>query len=52
MQVLEQFPEVETVEVKQDNSSGIGSHITMMFRTTINNVSGEFAVTVSSVENW
>jgi hypothetical protein len=52
LQVLEQFPEVETVEVKQDNSSGIGSHITMMFRTTINNVSGEFAVTVSSVENW
>ena len=52
LQVLEQFPEVETVEVKQDNSSGTGSHITMMFRTTINNVSGEFAVTVSSVENW
>jgi uncharacterized protein YlxP (DUF503 family) len=52
LEILKSFPEVETVEVKQDNSSGIGSHTTMVVRTTVNNVSGEFEVTVSSVENW
>jgi hypothetical protein len=52
LEILKSFPEVETVEVKQDNSSGIGSHTTMLFRTIVNNVSGDFEVTVSSVENW
>jgi hypothetical protein len=52
LEILRSFPEVETVEVKQDNSSGIGAHTTIVFRTTVNNVDGEFEVTVSSVENW
>ena len=52
LQILEQFPEVETVEVKQDNSSGIGSHTTMVFQTTVNNTNGNFEVVISSVESW
>ena len=52
LSILEKFPEVETVEVKQDNSSGIGSHTTMIFDTVMNEISGSFEIVISSVENW
>lgn len=52
LETLEKFPEVEMVEVKQDNSSGIGSHTTMVIDTTVNGVRGSLEVVVSSVENW
>lgn len=52
LSVLDKFPEVETVEVKQDNSSGIGSHTTMIFNTVVNETSGSFEIVISSVENW
>jgi hypothetical protein len=52
LKILAQFPEVEVVEVKQDSSSGIGSHTTMHFDTQVNEVVGRLEVVVSSVENW
>ena len=52
LSVLDKFPEVETVEVKQDNSSGIGSHTTMIFDAVMNETSGSFEIVISSVENW
>ena len=52
LKILAQFPDVEVVEVKQDTSSGIGSHTTMHFDTTVNSVAGRLEVVVSSVENW
>jgi hypothetical protein len=52
LEILKNFPEVETVEVKQDTSSGIGSHTTMIFDTVVNGTSGSFEIVISSVENW
>jgi len=52
LSILAKFPEVETVEIKQDNSSGIGSHTTMIFNTVVNETSGSFEIVISSVENW
>jgi hypothetical protein len=50
--ILQKFPDTETVKVKQDSSSGIGTTTTMRFSTTVNNVEGDFIVTISGVENW
>lgn len=52
MEIFNKFPEVQTVKVKQDTSSGIGSHTTMTINTEINGVNGDFEIVVSSVENW
>lgn len=52
LSTLEKFPDVETFEIKQDNSSGIGSHTTMIYEIYANGVSGSFEVVISSVENW
>lgn len=51
-EVMSKFPEADTFELLQDNSSGIGSHTTMIVHTTINDVEGKFEVVISSVENW
>jgi hypothetical protein len=52
LEILEQFPDAEAVEVKQDSSSGIGSITTMLITTKINSVEGRFEVEVSGVEHW
>ena len=52
LDVLAKFPEVETFELKQDSSSGIGSVTTMSFDTEVNGVNGEFAVEVAGVRDW
>jgi len=52
LDVLAKFPEVETFELKQDSSSGIGSVTTMSFDTEVNGVNGEFAVEVAGVGDW
>lgn len=51
-EVLEKFPNVDMIELKQDISSGIGPHTTMHFDTAINGVAGRLEVVVSTVENW
>jgi hypothetical protein len=52
LEILEQFPDAEVVEVKQDSSSGIGSVTTMRVATQINGVEGRFEVEISGVEHW
>jgi len=51
-EVLNKFPNVETFEIKNDTSSGIGTHTSIVIQTTVNGVLGEFEVVISSVENW
>ncbi len=51
-EILDKFPEVETFEIKNDTSSGIGAHTTIVIQTKINDVPGEFETVISSVENW
>lgn len=50
--ILEKFPDVETVEIVQDTSSGIGSHTTMKLAAKVNGITGTLEVVISSVENW
>lgn len=52
LEILQKFTDTETVKVEQDGSSGIGTTTTMRFSTTVNNVEGDFIVTISGVENW
>jgi hypothetical protein len=52
LEILEQFPEVEIVDVEVDSSSGIGSVTTIKFNTEVNGVNGTFEVEISGVENW
>lgn len=51
-EILDKFPEVETFQIKNDISSGIGAHTTIVIQTKINDVPGEFETVISSVENW
>ena len=52
MEIFNKFPDVEVAEVKQDTSSGIGAHTTMIVDTEVNGINGRLEVVVSSVENW
>jgi hypothetical protein len=52
LEILEKFPDVESVEVRSDNSSGIGAVTTMCLTTTVNGVEGTLEVEISGVENW
>ena len=46
------FSNSEVFEIKQDTSSGIGAVTTLHVQTTIHGIEGEFAITISSTENW
>jgi hypothetical protein len=49
---MDKFPETDSFELIQDNSSGIGSVTSLIVHTTINGLDGEFKVEISGVENW
>ena len=46
LEILEQFPKVEVVDVDVDSSSGIGSTTTMKFDTEVNCVKGSFKIEI------
>jgi len=50
--VLEKFPDVNTFEIDCDNSSGIGTIVTMTFAQEVNGMRGSFNVEISGVEDW
>jgi hypothetical protein len=52
LEILEQFPDAEVVEVEQDSTSGIGAVTTMRVTTRVNGVEGRFEVEISGIENW
>lgn len=52
LNTMDKFPEATSFELLQDNSSGIGSVITLTVHTTVNGLSGEFKTEISGVENW
>lgn len=52
LEILEQFPDAEVVEVEQDSTSGIGSVTTMRVATRVNGVEGRFEVEISGIESW
>jgi hypothetical protein len=50
--ILDKFPNVKTLELHQDTSSGIGSYTYVSFAQEINGYRGSFQVEISGVENW
>ena len=50
--ILDSFPDVKAVEIRQDSSSGIGSYTYVSFAQTINGFVGSFEVEISGVEDW
>lgn len=50
--ITKSFSNTEVFEIKQDTSSGIGAVTTLHVQTTIHGIEGEFAITISSIENW
>jgi len=51
-EIMDRFPESNTVEIEQDRNSGIGCITTVRLETEIQGVRGEFAVEISGVEEW
>ena len=50
--ILDQFPDLDTFELEQDSSSGIGSVTTMTFARELNGHRGSFEIEVAGVEDW
>ena len=52
LEAMDKFPEASVFELLQDNSSGIGSVTSLIVRTNINGLDGEFKTEISGIENW
>ena len=52
LDVMNKFPEDTVYRLKMDNSSGIGSTMTLTVETTVEGFAGKFTVEISGVENW
>jgi hypothetical protein len=52
LKVMEQFPEQEVFELNLDNSSGIGSTVTLTVDVLYNSCAGKFTVEVQGTDNW
>jgi len=50
--VLDQFPDLDRFELNEENSSGIGSIISMTFSREINGIIGAFTIEIAGVEQW
>lgn len=51
-EIFEKFPDINVIELTQDNSSGIGSTTSATFDHRSNGFDGSFKVEISGVENW
>jgi hypothetical protein len=52
LEAMDKFPEASVFELLQDNSSGIGSVTSLIVRTNVNGLDGEFKTEISGIENW
>lgn len=50
--VMEKFPDARTYHLKVDNSSGIGSTLTLTMEMNINGTDTNVIVEISGVETW
>ena len=50
--ILSAFPDAKTFEIRQDNSSGIGSVTTLILDIDVQGYLGKFEVEVAGVEQW
>lgn len=52
LEIVAEFPDVETFQVESDTSSGIGAVVTLTVTTTINGRPADVTYEISGVENW
>ncbi len=52
VQLLQDFPKVDTFEIDQSNHSGIGRTTTVSFEQETNGHKGQFTIEISGVEDW
>jgi hypothetical protein len=50
--VMEEFPDAKSYKLQADNSSGIGSILTITMNMDINSRNTHVRVDISGVENW
>lgn len=50
--VMEEFPDAKSYKLEADNSSGIGSILTITMNMDINGRNSHVKVDISGVENW
>lgn len=50
--VMEEFPDARIYRLEADNSSGIGSILTLTMDMEINDRNAKVKVDISGVENW
>ena len=50
--VMEEFPDAKSYKLEADNSSGIGSILTITMNMDINGRNTHVKVDISGVENW
>lgn len=50
--VMEEFPDAKVYRLEADNSSGIGSILTLTMDMEINGRNAKVKVDISGVENW
>lgn len=50
--VMEEFPDAKNYRLQADNSSGIGSILTLTINTDLNGRNVDVVVEISGVENW
>jgi len=50
--VMEEFPDAKSYKLEADNSSGIGSILTITMNMDINGRNAYVRVDISGVENW
>lgn len=50
--VMEEFPDAKSYKLEADNSSGIGSILTITMNMDINGRNAHVKVDISGVDNW
>jgi hypothetical protein len=50
--VMKEFPDHEVFLLEVDNSSGIGSTVTLTVDIIYNNIGGKFTTVVEDTDNW
>lgn len=52
LEIMNKFPADNAYQLESENTSGIGSVMTLKIQTTLEGIAGEFAVEISGVEDW
>ena len=52
LEIMDEFPDARSFKLKNDDSSGIGSILSLTVETKVNDRDAEVTFEISGVENW